>query len=341
MVKTMAGRASLDRKYIVTMRHKRGMHADVYEDFEADFIRLTGWKPLKGSFNFLERIFEKFLLPRLRYRTLPFDLPSLDRKSVYFSSLSGVEYIKIFQHYSFQAKLKVVYQFDSWTHDNAVNENAFRSFKINIAFISIKKAAEYFNSLKIPDFTAYWIPEAVTCARYRWRDYAEKDIDFLQYGRRWEWLHEQLLPFCKTKDLNYQYPRDKDHHKSQFRDRQALLDALSKAKIVICVPKTITHPVIHDLSTLTTRYFECMASKCLILGHAPADLIDLFGYNPVVDVDYSDPAGQLKHLMDQYIEFVPLIEKNYRVTQEGHQWKNRVTEMMEIIDQTVGCEGTK
>lgn len=332
----MEGRPSLDGKFIVTMRHKRGMHTGVYEDFEADLVRYSGWRPVQGSINVLERIFEKFFLPRLRYRTFPFNLPRLQRNSLYFASLSGIEYIKIFRHFSFQARLKAIYQFDSWAHDHAVNENAFRSFGINIAFVSIKGAAEYFNHLRIPGFKAYWIPEAVSCDRYRWLEYGDKHIDFLQYGRRWDWLHEQLLPFCRARTLRYQHPHDLDRDKSQFRSREALLDALAATRIAICVPKTITHPRTHDLPTLTTRFFECMASKCLILGHAPEDLIALFGYNPVVEVDHSDPGGQLAHLQEHYLGFVPLIEKNYQTTRERHQWKNRVDDIGRIMDEVLG-----
>jgi len=314
------------------MRHKRGRHEDVYLDFENDFLRHTGWKSLKGSFNALEYLFEKFFLPRLWYRTFPFDLPFLHSDRIYFSSLSGIEYIKIFQHYTFRARLKVIYQFDSWTHDNAINENAFRSFKIDIAFISIRKAVEYFNSLQIPFFRAYWMPEAITLNSYQQLDYPEKDIDFLQYGRRWEWIHERLLAFCASKGLRYEHPLNCSTDKSQFSTRGELLAALARSKIAICVPKTVTHSDIYDLPTVTTRYFECMASKCLILGHAPEDLIDLFGYNPVVEADYSDPMGQLEYLRHHYKEYLSLIEKNYCITQEKHQWRNRIVDMLKIID---------
>jgi hypothetical protein len=321
------------------MRHKRGMHADVYEDFEADLIEYTGWKAVKGSFNILERVFEKFFLPRLQYRTFNFNLPSLDCGRIYFSSLSGIEYIKIFQHYSFRAKLKAIYQFDSWTHDNMVNENAFRSFRINIAFVSIRKAAEYFNSLNIPYFKAYWIPEAINSSNYHWLGYAKKDIDFLQYGRRWDWIHKHLLSLCRSEVINYQYPKDDNPSKGQFKNRTALLDGLAKSKIAVCVPKTTTHPEVCNLSTVTTRYFECMASKCLILGHAPEDLVAMFGYNPVVEVDYSDTIGQLKHLVGHYSEFVPLIEKNYQMTKEKHQWRNRIDDIKNIIDSNNDLNG--
>lgn len=307
------------------------MHADVYEDFETDILKYTGWKNAKGSMNILERVFEKYFLPQLKYRSFPFDLPVLNRNRILFASLSGVEYIKIFQHYLFQSRLKAIYQFDTWTHDNIINENAFRSFKINLAFMSIRGASEYFNSLNIPDFKAYWIPEAIHSESYRFCEYAMKNIDILQYGRRWEWLHEQLLPFCRTNNLNYQYPKDGGNVKDQFENREQLLNGLSKAKIAICVPKTITHPEIYDLSTVTTRYFECLASKCLILGYAPPDLIKMYGYNPLVEVDRSGPLDQLKYILDHYIEFIPLIEKNYQITKERHQWTHRIMDMKEII----------
>jgi len=323
--------ANLSNVSIITMRYKRGMHADVYEDFEADILKYTGWKAVKGSLNIFERVFEKYFLPRLKYRTFQFNLPGLNRNRILFASLSGSEYIKIFQHYIFQSKLKIIYQFDSWTHDNVINENAFRSFRINIAFISIKKAAEYFNSLNIPDFKAYWMPEAVTCDRYHACDYSEKEIDILQFGRRWEWLHEQLIPCCQAIKINYQYPKESGNVKRQFKNREELLNGLSKTKIAICVPKTITHPDTYDLSTVTSRYFECMASKCLILGHAPQDLINSFGYNPVVEADHSMIYSQVKHILDHFTEFIPLIEKNYRNVKQNHQWKNRIADMERVI----------
>jgi hypothetical protein len=324
------GSSVADGTYLVTMRKKRGMHADVYEDFESAILKHTGWKSLKGSVNILERLFEKFFLPRLKYRTFSFDFPVLNRDRVLFASLSGIEYIKIIQHYMWRAKLKAIYQFDSWTHDNAINENAFRSFGINIAFVSIKKSAEYFSSLQIPNFKAYWMPEAITCASYRWKDYGQKNIDILQYGRRWEWIHERLLPFCRTNTINYQYPIDSGNDKIQFKDRNALLKGLSRTRIAVCVPKTMTHPE-YNLSTITTRYFECMASKCLILGHAPQDLVFLFGYNPVVEVDHADPLSQINYLLDHFDQYIPLIERNYENVKQNHQWKNRIPEMRRIM----------
>lgn len=317
---------------LITIRNVYGAHTDVYKDFEKEIVKQTGWIAVEESMPILQRIFEKFFLSQLQHKTFPFNLPTLNRDRILFASLSGIEYVKIIQQYLFQAQLKVVYQFDSWTHDNAINENAFRSFKINIAFISIKKASEYFNSLNIPGFKAYWMPEAIYSERYRFIEYDKKNIDVLQYGRRWEWLHKQIQPFCREHNIHYIFPQENGDTKFRFKDRDELIDDLSRTKIAICVPRTITEPDLYDLPALTTRYFECMASKCLILGHAPQDLITLYGYNPVVEVDYLKPLDQLQYLLDHFHDFVPLIEKNYKITKERHQWKNRITDMRNIIN---------
>lgn len=324
-----------EKTMLVRMRFKRGAHCDVYEDFEESIVRYTGWKSVKGTINILERIFEKIFLPRLAYREFPFDIRCLNQKKILFATLSGIEYIKIFQRYVCKAKLKAIYQFDTWTHDNAVNEHAFRSFKINIAFLSIRKAVEYFNSLGIPDFRAYWIPEAVSCDKYRSLPYKQKMIDVLQYGRRWEGLHKKLVPFCNQKEILYRYPEKDFNGKEHLGTREDLINSLAAAKIAVCVPKSITHSQIYDLETITTRYFEGMASKCLLWGHAPADLCDILGYNPVIEIDELNPEAQLLDILDRYDDFIDLIERNYMLVSEKHQWKNRVEEMVKIIQATM------
>ncbi len=313
------------------MRFKRGAHCDVYEDFEDSIAQYTGWKSVKGTINILERIFEKFFLPRLAYREFPFDICCFNKNRILFATLSGIEYIKIFQRYVCKTKLKAIYQFDTWPFDNTINEHAFRSFKINVAFLSIREAVTYFNSLKIPDFRAYWIPEAVSCDKYRFLPYKQKSIDVLQYGRRWEWLHKKLVSFCNQHEILYSYPEKDLKGKEQFGTREELINSLAAAKIAVCVPKSITHSQMYDLETITTRYFECMASKCLLWGHAPADLCEIFGYNPVIEIDELNPGAQLLDILDRYDDFIDLIERNYVLVSEKHQWKNRVEEIVKII----------
>lgn len=47
---------------------------------------------------------------------------------------------------------------------------------------------------------------------------------------------------------------------------------------------------------LTMRYFQAIASKSLILGSSLPLLNELFGYNPVIEANLSDPCGQVADL---------------------------------------------
>lgn len=310
----------------------KGEHRDVYADFENEILRYTKCDQIVSANVTLQKIFERFFFPELKFRSFYFDWPNFRRRKILFSVLPGWEYVKIFPYYLFRARLKIIYQFDTWSRDNIVNENAFRSFRINIAFLSIKGAADHFNSLKIPKFSAYWMPEAVNSHSYRFSAYKDKTIDILQYGRRWEWLHDQIVCFCEQNGIHYLYPASIPYRaKKLFNSRDDLIQALSQTKVVICVPRITTHPEECDLSTVTTRYFECMASKCLLLGFAPRDLVDLFGYNPVIEIDKHNPQEQIKYLLNNYEDYIPLIERNFHMVLTKHQWKNRISDMIDII----------
>lgn len=319
---------------IITIRKSYGRHTDVYVDFENEILKYTEWKPVKAPNKYFQRFFYLFLLPRFKKKKYNFNLPHFVKKKHLFALMSGTEYGKIFLKYSFKAKLKVLYMFDPWPTVNNINENALRSYKINIAFISAKQAVEHFNSLNFPDFTAYWIPEGVKSESYKYLDYKDKSIDILQYGRQWKWLHDEIHTFCNKNNIKYEFPNHDDFNKSQFKTRSLLIDAMAKSKIVICVPRNITNPdQIGDQSTLTTRYFECMSSKCIIWGKAPQELIELFGYNPVVEIEMNSPQKQLATILANYNSYIPLVEKNYSLVIQNHQWKNRIEEITNILSE--------
>ena len=317
---------------LIRITKNYGRHTDVYVDFENQILKNTNWKAIPAANKYLQVLFNKWVLPKLKLRQFNFDLPIFHAKRFLFAVISGTEYSKIFLRYSFKAKQKAVYMFDPWPSVNNLNENAFRSFKINIAFISAKQAVHYFNSLNIDGFMAHWIPEGVYSEGYHYCNYVDKKIDVIQYGRQWGQLHNKINSYCKKNNIIYEFPTDNDFSKSQFTTRNRLTKALAGSKITVCVPRNITHPEdVGNLSTLTTRYFECMSSKCLIWGTAPAELIELFGYNPVIEIDIEKADEQLLYLLNNYESYIPLIEKNYQTVLHNHQWKNRIDDMMKIL----------
>jgi hypothetical protein len=72
------------------------------------------------------------------------------------------------------------------------------------------------------------------------------------------------------------------------------LFGLANSKISICVPSDITHPErTGNISTITNRYLQSMASKCLILGKLPHDMLHLFDYNHIIEIDEENPVLQI------------------------------------------------
>lgn len=75
---------------------------------------------------------------------------------------------------------------------------------------------------------------------------------------------------------------------------EQLYDAMADARIAIALPRSMTQPeVAGDIETLTQRYWECMLSRMVMLGHAPQELVDFIGYNPVVELREDIPAEEL------------------------------------------------
>jgi hypothetical protein len=82
---------------------------------------------------------------------------------------------------------------------------------------------------------------------------------------------------------------------------------------------------------MTMRYLQSIASKCLVVGHAPKEMVTVFGYNPVVEIDMRSPERQVLELLKHFDDYIPLIEKNYAILVEEHTWRKRWQQIAETI----------
>ena len=97
-----------------------------------------------------------------------------------------------------------------------------------------------------------------------------------------------------------------------FKNYTDMVRGLGDAKISVCFPRSMTNPEIAgDVETMTLRYLESIAARSLIVGHCPTEMLDLFGYNPVIESDVSDPAGQIDAILSNLPGYADLIERNY------------------------------
>lgn len=223
---------------------------------------------------------------------------------------------------------KSIYLFDAWPSNYGRIISFCKKYKINFLFITSQQSTIRL-SAALPQVSVHYIPEAITVSRYYYLDYTSKNIDVLAYGRKWDKYHESIVDRLSERNVSYLYEKNKGE--LIFPDRKAFLHGLAATKISICVPSNITHPSrAGDVETMTVRYLESMASKCLILGIAPKEMIDLFGYNPIIEIDWENPVEQILLLLKNYDNYIPLIEKNYSEVSRHHSWANRCYQMMNI-----------
>lgn len=225
---------------------------------------------------------------------------------------------------------KSAYLFDAWPQ----NHEKFRLFAdacgIDHFFVSSSQGTAALGRA-VRSTACHWIPEGITPADYYLAFTPEKNIDVLQLGRRYDNYHDLIAEPLQKSGKIYLY--EKVSGTVIFPTRLDYVEGLARAKVSICVPVSLTHP--HragGIETMTVRYLQSMISKCLIIGHAPAEMIQLFGYNPLIEIDYSDPANQLLHILDHLDDHRDLIEKNYRIVREQHTWLNRWHRILQILD---------
>lgn len=223
--------------------------------------------------------------------------------------------------YFFSAKRKSIYLFDAWEESHARIEQFVKCFSINDVFFSSSQVTEKFR-LRDPSRSYHWIPEGVDPAAYRQIDYAKKDLDVLQLGRKFDAYHGQIVELLQRNGFTYLYERVKGQ--VIFPMRADFVDGLARSKVSICVPSNITHPERSGaVSTMTNRYLQSMVSKSLVVGVRPAEMNLLFDYDPMIEIDKNDPFGQLQDILDNYDSYIPLIEKNFEIVCNNHTWSKR------------------
>lgn len=248
----------------------------------------------------------------------------------YFSVMMGLDAAKTAPWFIHSAR-KSIYLFDAWPARHADIRAFVESWRIQYAFVSSSQAAARLAEL-CQRCTFIWVPEGVDPDRYDARPLGEKDIDVLQLGRKYDAHHTEIVPALEKSGKTYLFEREKG--KLIFPERDKFVDGLARSRVSICVPSSITHPErAGNIETMTIRYLQSMVSKCLVLGHAPAEMVELFGYNPVVEIDMSDPAGQLLDILGGYDEYLPLIERNFDRVVSEHTWDNRWQRMATVLFQ--------
>lgn len=205
-------------------------------------------------------------------------------------------------------------------------ERLFRLCHVQRAFFTSSMVVEHFREV-FPHGEWHWMPEAIELEKYRTaRHWEARDIDVLEFGRKYLRYHSEVRDVLSRHGLRHVFERTPGQ--LVFPDRQAFIEGLGRSKISICFPQSQTHPErFGSIETLTQRYLESMACGALIVGHAPAELVQLFGYDPVIGVDWKNPVGQLRELLARPQDHDALRARNQQSVERCGHIRNRAAEL--------------
>lgn len=209
---------------------------------------------------------------------------------------------------------------DVWPQDYQPLVKALRRNRVRTIFCTSSQVADKLKH-DCPSMKVTWLPEGIDTASYpkgcRLRDRA---VDVLQYGRSLKWVMKAL-----------DTPRFNCHHNLVcsrgglvFESFEELTKGIRSAKIVICFPQCDTNPKhAGDIETLTQRYWECMLSGTLIVGRAPAELVRICGFDPVVGLG-EDPVAKIEEMLADIDSYQAFVDRNERFAREHADWTGRM-----------------
>jgi hypothetical protein len=250
------------------------------------------------------------------------------RSHTYFAVLMGLNSAKCVPYFIHPSR-KSIYVFDAWpvVHDRILK--FVSDWDIAPVFVSSRQVAQILNTRSCSR-NFMWVPEGITPQTYRSSDYAAKDIDVLQLGRKFDQYHRNIAPALARAGKTYKFETVKGE--LIFPTHDSFIEGLGRTRISICFPSSLTHPSRSgNIETMTVRYLQSMVSKCLVVGHAPAEMIDLFGYNPVIEAQVDDDGSQLLDILNNFEQYKSLIEKNYGNVVKDHTWQKRWHDVARIL----------
>lgn len=258
-------------------------------------------------------------------------LPHKDKNIIIPSSGGSLRYDCI-PYYRYNI---IPFLWDVWPDNLELLFNDIKRLKIKMAFVTSKQNRELIE--KTTGIRCYYIPEGIDVTDYnRGEDLINRNIDLYELGRQHPEYHNVILSLKDKHFFKGYYANEYDKYGNlqglAFATAGQLLQNINKIKIVVCFPQCDTHPQrAGNIETLTQRYWECMLSGNLIIGRAPKELIELVGYNPVVDIDWNAPEEQLKDVLRNISDYQDLVDENYKVALKFASWDDRIDHIINIL----------
>lgn len=224
------------------------------------------------------------------------------------------------------ARYEVVPMFwDCWPRYFEMTCEWMRKHRVKTAIFSSRMTAERIQE-RFPEMRIIWCPESVDGNVYqKGKLLKDRTIDLLEFGRS----NEKVL---QAGALSLNHVCTKQNGKFIYTNEQ-LYQAMGDAKVTIALPRSMTQPeMAGDIETLTQRYWECMFSRMVMVGHAPQELVDFIGYNPVIELRKDISAEALiRDVLEHIDDYQELVDKNRETAERLGSWDVRMKWLMEEL----------
>lgn len=189
---------------------------------------------------------------------------------------------------------------DCWPKYQVNLPRVLRRLRVRTIFCTSSQTAAYVRA-QCPQIKAIWLPEGIKVCLY-------------PMGPQLQERHHDVL--CIGRDVGGEI---------RYRTHAELTSAMRDHKIMICRPRCDTNPKsAGNIETLTQRYWEAMLSGCVIIGRAPQELIEVCGYNPVVEAREEEYGRCIENVLRNLLAYQPLVDKNRAFAVCYADWSKRV-----------------
>lgn len=225
-----------------------------------------------------------------------------------------------FPDYAFYEVIPVIW--DCWPKQVESVAAFFRKHQVKTAIFTSYQTADVFRDL-FPQMNVLTITEGIKIDLYSPGNVlSDRKIDILEIGRKDGNFFKTPLPeginHVKTGNFARTFQSDEE-----FRA------ALADTKVTVTVPRCDVNPeTAGNIETLTQRYWECMLSRIVMVGRAPKELIDLIGYNPVIDWDGNDASPLVSDILGNIGKYQDLVNRNYETAKKMASWEMRMKDIM-------------
>ena len=276
------------------------------------------WEKIGGkvSRNFYPPQFLHSLIYRI---TLPSVFKNKKEARLRFVSGYSIQF-DTFPDYAFYEVIPLIW--DCWPKQVESVAAFFRKHQVKTAIFTSYQTADVFRDL-FPQMNVLTITEGIKIDLYSPGNVlSDRKIDILEIGRKDGNFFKTPLPeginHVKTGNFARTFQSDEE-----FRA------ALADTKVTVTVPRCDVNPeTAGNIETLTQRYWECMLSRIVMVGRAPKELIDLIGYNPVIDWDGNDASPLVSDILGNIGKYQDLVNRNYETAKKMASWEMRMKDIM-------------